>query len=183
MLEGIMKTCDGVLQRMDDIAAGKYKGIEIRAVSFILNNYCSQMQQEEVESMVREFAIESAHSFDEDRQTRFSTFLYSDLIWRIHKYFRGATRYFSIRLMHERVVDGEKDCHVSFKNDLQVKELVDNLTQSSRSIFECLVKEADSRAMQAKNLSPAKLVKITGHSKLECQMFVSEIKDKLEKYV
>lgn len=167
---------------MQEVAEGKHLGIEGRAVRYLLDRVPSGSEtRDELESLVREFAVESAYEY-QDHRCQFSTFLYRSVCWKAAKWLRSKAN--TVRIYPEtdcgsQIVGSNGRC----EQTLRAQELLDSLTDTSKTIFTLLLKNADGYAMSAKVLGCRKVSQLTGHPVTSCRRFIEEVRSKKEEYV
>jgi hypothetical protein len=176
---------------MQQVANGKFGGIEERVVKNLLSTLPPHAEsREDMQSLVREFAIEACHEYESDRGVPFECFLHSCLRWKACKW-RRSQRLYLLQTGANKVIgnDGETDflrpeieaeVPATQAAHLSVKMFIDALTPESREIFFMLRDNSDVYARGIKVLGSRRLSQITGKTKYACRKFVAEVREKGE---
>jgi hypothetical protein len=178
--------------RMQQVADGEFAGMECLAVNFVMSIIPANVEsREEIESLVREFALEACHEYDPSRGTEFSTFLMSALRWKVLKWKRKP----SVTSVQEDApflvkginLEGESGYFVpsavatvedNVSARMSMRSFLDSLSPESQRIFYELRDNSDVYMRGIKVLGWRRIHQITGKSRHACEKFIDEVKRK-----
>ena len=169
-----------VRELLKEIAEDKHKGIEMLAVKYVLNRLPQNAESiDEIRSLIREFAVDSVHEYKPDSEAKFSTFLRYNLIWKAQKWFRRRANKISSCVA---IIGYESGKYQPVETAMQIRELIDALTPSSREMFTLLVNTAGVPS-GVRTLGPGRIASITGKPVNQCASFVRELRSRCGEYV